>query len=161
MKRVVATGTFDIIHPGHLYFLREAKKLGDWLGVVVSRDSTVLSIKGELPENDQNIRRRNIESLKIADVVVLGYPNDKYQIMQDLRPQVVALGYDQQAFTEDLKDKLEKRGIFTNVIRLPAFKPHIHKTSLLKEKAVVRIHARRPNDKELICKLCKRRKTDP
>ena len=134
MKRVVATGTFDIIHPGHVYFLREAKKLGDWLGIVISRDTTVLSVKGELPEHDQNIRRRNVENLGIADVVVLGYPNDKFQIMQELGPNVVALGYDQKAFTGDLKNTLQTRGIFTDIVRLRAFKPHIHKTSLLKKQ---------------------------
>lgn len=133
MKRVVATGTFDIVHPGHVYFLREAKKLGDWLAVVIARDTTVLTIKGELPENDQNIRRRNVEALGIADVVVLGYPNDKYQIMQELEPQVIALGYDQKAFTDDLQKKLEARGIFVEIKRLSAYKPHVHKTSLIKK----------------------------
>lgn len=134
MKRVIATGTFDIIHPGHIYFLNEAKKLGDWLGVVISRDSTVLSVKGELPEHDQNIRRRNVEALGIADIAILGYPNDKYQIIQELNPQVIALGYDQKAFTEDLKSKLAQRGIFVDVVRIPAFKPTVHKSSIIKKR---------------------------
>lgn len=152
MKRILATGTFDIVHPGHVFFLREAKKLGDWLGVVISRDSTVLSVKGELPENDQNVRRRNIENLKIADAVVLGYPDDKYQIIQDLRPQIIALGYDQKAFTENLKKTLEQRGIFADVIRLSPFKPHVHKTSLIK-KQKNRSTGRRAKAKQLhICK---------
>ncbi|MCJ7794379.1 MAG: adenylyltransferase/cytidyltransferase family protein, partial [Methanoregulaceae archaeon] len=41
MKRVVATGTFDLLHPGHLYYLEQSKKLGDELFVIVARNTNV------------------------------------------------------------------------------------------------------------------------
>jgi FAD synthetase len=134
MKRVVITGTFDGIHKGHVYFLREAKKLGDWLGVVVALDSTVASVKGRKPEQDQNMRRRNVEALGIADIVVLGYLDDKYKILEELEPDIIALGYDQQAFTDGLQETLKKRGVLVTIVRMDAFKPHAYKSSILKKR---------------------------
>jgi len=133
MKRVVVTGTFDGIHPGHEFFLREAKKFGDWLGVVIALDSTVEIVKRRKPEQNQNMRRRNIEALGIADVVALGYPNDKYKILEELEPNIIALGYDQQEFTEGLQDTLKQRGVLVDVVRIGAFEPERYKSSLLKK----------------------------
>jgi FAD synthetase len=131
MKKVVATGTFDGIHEGHKYFLREAKKLGDWLGVVIALDSTVETIKGRPPRNSQNKRHTDIEALGIADVVIFGYEGDKYQVMVELDPDVIALGYDQKAFTGDLQNKLAERGVDAEIVRIEAFKPDTYKSSLL------------------------------
>lgn len=135
MKRVVATGTFDVVHEGHKYFLQKAKSLGDWLGVVVARDSTVERVKGKLPLRNQNERRRDVEMLQIADIVVLGYPDDKYQILEELAPDIIALGYDQQAFTENLKETLKKRGLNVEIVRIDAHEPEHFKSSLLNKRA--------------------------
>lgn len=134
MKRVVITGTFDGIHPGHEFFLREAKKLGDWLGVVIALDETVKKIKGHAPDKSQTIRQMEVESLRIADVVTLGYPGDKYKIIEELNPDIIALGYDQQAFTEGLKESLQRRGMQVDIVRIGAFHPEKYKSSLLKTK---------------------------
>jgi len=134
MKRVVATGTFDVVHEGHKYFLQKAKSLGDWLGVVVARDSTVERVKGKLPLRNQNERRRDVEMLQIADIVVLGYPDDKYQILEELAPDIIALGYDQQAFTENLSENLKKRGLSVEILRIDAYKPERFKSSLLNNR---------------------------
>lgn len=134
MKRVVATGTFDGVHKGHEFFLREAKKLGDWLGVVVALDSTVERIKGSRPKQNQNERHMGVEALHIADVVVLGYEEDKLKIIEELDPDIIALGYDQTAFTDKLKEQLNQRGITTKVIRISSFKPEKYKSSIMNGK---------------------------
>lgn len=141
MKRVVATGTFDILHEGHIHFLREAKKLGDWLGVVVARDSTVLHVKGHTPIKNEQERRMDVETLGIADVVVLGYPDDKYQILEELEPDIIALGYDQKAFTDKLEEELKNRGLASKVVRISPFHPETFKSSLLSKKDPKELHS--------------------
>jgi len=123
-------GTFDILHPGHLYILTEAKKMGDELVVVIARDTTVKTIKNLKPQNDQNKRLKNIIKLEIADKAIIGNAKDKYQVIRDEQPDIIALGYDQKAFTQDLKK------VFPNIkiVRLGAYKENIYKSSKLRNK---------------------------
>ena len=72
MKKVMCFGTFDILHKGHEYYLREAKKLGDYLVVVVALDATVTVVKNNPPKNSQDVRVKNLQQLKLADKVILG-----------------------------------------------------------------------------------------
>lgn len=136
MIRVVATGTFDLIHPGHEFFLREAKKLGDHLTVIVSRDETVKRVKQRPPIHSEAERLDAIRKLGLADEVALGrLEEDKHATVLDLKPNVVALGYDQAAFTDHLERILKERGL-TNVrvVRLPAFKPEEYKSTILRQR---------------------------
>jgi FAD synthetase len=130
-KRVVCAGTFDYLHPGHLDFLEQAKALGDELVVIVARDETVKRIKGFLPTHDENVRKQNIESVEIADRVVIGNPGtDMFQILDELRPDIVALGYDQRVDEE----KLLKRFPHCKVVRLSSFHPEKYKSSFYRKK---------------------------
>lgn len=124
-------GTFDILHPGHLYFLTQAKKSGSFLTVLIARDQTVLEVKGKLPQHDEATRFKNISDLKIADRVVLGNLDDKYQIIKDEKPDIIALGYDQRAFTDKLADILDKK---VKIIKIKPFKEDIYKSSKLRNK---------------------------
>jgi FAD synthetase len=118
MVRVVATGTFDIIHPGHVRFLKEAKKLGDELVVIVARERNVRhKPKPILPEEQ---RRRVVEGLKFVDRAVLGDEEDMFKPVMELRPDIIVLGYDQHFNEEWLKKELEKRGLHTKVMRIKA-----------------------------------------
>ncbi len=133
MKKVMCFGTFDVLHRGHEFFLKEARKLGDCLVVAVARDATVSAVKGRKPLNDENVRARNVMRLGIADRVVLGYTDDKLRIIEEEKPEVICLGYDQQSFTEGLKEKLRQRGLDVEIVRLPPYHPEKYKSSLLRK----------------------------
>jgi FAD synthetase len=121
MVKVMATGTFDLLHMGHIYFLKEAKKLGDKLVVVVATDKTVRRLKHE-PVNPQKIRLNIIKELKIVDEAFIGHEDDMYKIVQEIKPDIVALGYDQIHDEKTIEKELKKRGIKTKIVRLSELK---------------------------------------
>ncbi|MFH1207491.1 MAG: adenylyltransferase/cytidyltransferase family protein [Patescibacteria group bacterium] len=132
MTKVLITGTFDILHPGHLSLFKQAKKLGDFLIVVVARDSTVVKVKGARPLHNQNARVRKIKKIKIADRVVLGRHGDKLKIIELIKPDIIGLGYDQRAFTKNIRAELKTRGLTPRIVRLKAYRPLRYKSSLLR-----------------------------
>lgn len=95
---VMAFGTFDLLHPGHEYVFTEAKKYGNYLIVVLARDSTVRQVKKKKPFYSQEIRKKNLEKNKWIDEVVLGDENDKYTAIKKYKPDTIVLGYDQSYF---------------------------------------------------------------
>lgn len=126
-------GTFDLLHPGHVHFLNHAKKLGNYLVAVVARDATVERVKGRLPQFSEQDRLRNLEKLHLADKVILGNLGDKFKVVMDEEPQVIALGYDQKSIVEDLEQKV---GAKVMIVRLKPFKPEIYKSSKLKNPLI-------------------------
>lgn len=128
MKKVMAFGTFDIIHPGHIHMLREAKEYGDYLIVVVARDLTVCEVKGKPPRNGEDLRLKNILELNIADKVRLGCIDDKYRAITEEEPDIVALGYDQLVFVDNLAEAIKPTA---QIVRLVPFQPEIYKSSKL------------------------------
>lgn len=132
MKKVMCFGTFDILHEGHRFYLSEARKLGDFLVVVVARDETVKAVKGKQPLHGENERVHDLQQLGIADKVILGNPGDKLKVVESETPQIICLGYDQTFFTDNIKEKLRLRGLDVEVVRLPSYKPEVYKSSLLK-----------------------------
>ena len=120
MVRVMATGTFDLLHMGHIYFLKEAKKQGDTLCVVVATDATVRRLKHE-PVNPEEIRLNLIKELTVVDEAYLGHENDMYAIVEEVKPDVIALGYDQIHDENKIKDELKKRKLSAKVIRLSEY----------------------------------------
>ena len=116
----MATGTFDLLHMGHIYYLNEAKKLGDTLVVVVATDSTVRKLKHE-PVTPQEIRLNLIKELRIVDEAYLGHENDMYAIVEEIRPDIIALGYDQIHDEAQIQKELKKRKINAKVVRLPIY----------------------------------------
>jgi FAD synthetase len=135
MKKVLVFGTFDIFHPGHEYFLREAKKHGNELVVVIARDSTVKVTKGSKPVHDENYRLNVIQKLCYVDKAMLGYEiSDKYKIIEDIKPDIICLGYDQEVFTDNLEAKLQGRGLNPEIVRLKPYMPHVHKSRHYKEQ---------------------------
>ena len=120
MVKVMATGTFDLLHMGHIYYLKEAKKLGDILVVVVATDATVRKLKHE-PVNHENIRMGLIRELKVVDEAYLGHEHDMYTIVEEIQPDIIALGYDQIHDEAAMKNEMKKRKIRAQVVRLPKY----------------------------------------
>jgi FAD synthetase len=126
MKKVMVFGTFDIIHPGHEFFLKEAKKLGDHLTIVVARDETVQELKGLLPRVGEETRLKNLKKLGVANKVILGSLTDKFSTIKTEKPNVIALGHDQRFFVDALKRLKDPK--FT-IRQMPGFHPKLFKTS--------------------------------
>lgn len=134
MKKVMAFGTFDLLHEGHTYYLKKARERGDYLMVVVSLDRTVAQLKKQKPSQSQETRLRNVQALPTVDEAVLGQEGDKWKIIETHKPDIICLGYDQQAFTDHLKEGLAERGLRVQVVRIDAFQPEKYKTSKLRKK---------------------------
>jgi FAD synthetase len=120
MIRVLATGVFDILHPGHVHFLTEAKKLGDELVVVVARDSVAQKMK-RLPFIPENIRVAMVGSLKPVDRAILGVEGNIYDILSEVRPDIVALGYDQEFNPDEIVAEGKKRGLELKVVKVSQY----------------------------------------
>lgn len=129
--KVMAFGTFDHFHAGHEACLKQAKALGDALIVIVARDKTVKKIKGKLPDFSEKERVKIIKQSSIADKVVLGEYRNKYEVIRRFKPNIIALGYDQFAFTFGLAKFLIDHEMDTKIVRLNPYKPAVYKTSLL------------------------------
>lgn len=133
MKIVMCAGTFDTIHLGHLFYLSEAKKYGDKLIVVVARDETSETFKGKKPVHNERKRLEAVRTLEIVDEAVLGHHGNIFEIIEEIKPNVICLGYDQNVQKQQLEDELDKRGIKAEVIRISGYMPHVYKSSKLKK----------------------------
>ncbi len=133
MVRVMATGVFDLLHPGHIYFLDEARKLGDELWVVVARDSTARKFKHE-PITSEASRLQLVAALKSVDRALLGHEGNIYDILDEIRPDVIALGYDQIHNEEKILEECRRRKLPTKVVRLPRFEGDLDGTRKIVRK---------------------------
>ena len=132
MTRVMAFGTFDQFHPGHLYFLQQAKRHGDELVVVVARDQTVKAVKGRFAVQAEDQRLAQLALVDCVDTAVLGNPGDKYAVVRQFQPEVICLGYDQRAFTDELPRHFPR----VKIVRLPAFHPERYHTSKFEKSQI-------------------------
>ncbi len=132
MTTVLVFGTFDIFHEGHKSLLKQAKKHGNRLVVVLSRDETVLYVKGRPPKNPESIRKQMLEDCVFVDEVRHGHKGDKYKIIKEVNPDVICLGYDQKHFTDGLKERLANMSLFPKIKRLKPYKPDVFKSSKLR-----------------------------
>ncbi len=119
----MATGTFDIIHPGHGYYLEESKKVGGnnaRLVVVVARDATVRSTK-RVPVVDEEQRVNVVKMLKPVDEAYLGSTTDMFEIVEKINPDIITIGPDQTYNIEGLKKQLKTRGINADVVKIVGY----------------------------------------
>ncbi len=118
MVRVMAQGVFDLIHLGHVHYLEKARELGDELVVVVASDKTVRERKHE-PITPEGMRCDLVAALRCVDLAVVGSDgDDRYVTVQELKPDIIALGHDQEHDEAKIRFELQKRGIPTKVQRL-------------------------------------------
>jgi cytidyltransferase-like protein len=126
MKKVMCFGTFDKLHKGHLSFLKQARKKGDYLIAVIARDKNVIKIKKNKPFDNERKRLKKIINSGLAEKAVLGNLKDKYKVIKKEEPDIICLGYDQEANKEEIKKIFKGR-----IIRMKPYKENIYKSSLL------------------------------
>jgi len=120
LTRILATGTFDLLHPGHIYFLNQARALGDELFVIVARDSNVTHKPKPIVPEEQRLEM--VSALGMVDKAFLGSEKDMFEPLKQIRPDIIALGYDQRFDAELLEKELIKRELPANVVRIPLSK---------------------------------------
>jgi FAD synthetase len=136
MVRVMATGVFDILHAGHLAFLEEARKLGDELVVVVATDRMAERMKHR-PIQSQENRQKMVAALRIVDRALVGDEHDIYKTVERVRPDVIALGYDQRFDEAKVTAEIESRGLGpVKVVRLEKWGGELEATRKLVEKII-------------------------
>ncbi len=134
IKKVMVFGVFDLLHPGHISFLKQAKKLGTHLVVSVARDVNVKKTKGKSPIFSEKKRVDHVRALKIANKVVLGGTTDPWPHIKKEQPDVIALGYDQRDYVGNLLAQLQKNKLNAKVMRLKPFRPEVFKSSIIRKK---------------------------
>jgi len=142
-KVVLATGTFDLLHYGHVHYLSEAKKAGGenaMLVVVVARDSTVEKLKGSAPIVPEDQRKAVIEALKVVDEAILGREEiDMAAIIEDVKPDAIAIGHDQKDIEKMLRRSLAEKGLEVQIVRIGRFGgEEINSSSKIKRKIIER-----------------------
>ncbi len=119
MIRVLATGTFDILHPGHLLYLSKAKALGDELYVIVARESMIKhKPKPVIPEAQ---RLAMVQALFMVDNALLGSEKDIFEPIYQIKPDIITLGKNQFFDEKKLETELKEHGIDTRVVRIDSF----------------------------------------
>ncbi len=128
---VLVFGTFDLLHPGHLDFFRQAKEWGDHLIAGIGRDQVVAALKGKLPRQNERERLAAVQECGLVDEAHLlpDNPEERFQWIKKINPAVIALGYDQTAFTDHLAQDLARHSIDCRIARLKPFHPERYKSS--------------------------------
>ena len=132
-KIVLAGGVFDIIHPGHINTLNAAKKLGDTLVVVVATDKTALKMKKRKPLHSAELRQELVSSLSMVDLCIIGDEDDIFKTVDLVKPQIIALGYDQTHQEKFIIDGCRKINLDVAVVRLESPRPETSSSLIQKE----------------------------
>jgi FAD synthetase len=142
---VLASGVFDLLHLGHVKFLEEAKKAGGEnaeLVVIIARDSTVQKTKGRKPIMSENQRRALVDSLKVVDQAVLGFENfDIADVIEKIKPDIIALGYDQKEMMQQVQEYISKHHLNVKVVRIGKFgEDTLDSSSKIRQKIIENFH---------------------
>jgi len=145
-KIVLASGTFDLLHFGHVKYLEEAKKAGGKnakLVVIVARDGTVEKRKGVKPIMPEEQRRALVESLKVVDEAVLGYEEfDIGAVIEQLKPDVIAVGHDQDGIEEQVRKAVAQKKLHVQVIKIGKFGRDELNSSLKIKRKITQLYKR-------------------
>ena len=130
IRVVLAGGVFDIIHPGHLHTLRAAKALGSVLIVVIATDKTAQNMKKRIPLHNMELRRDLVSSLSMVDYAMVGYEGDIFKTVELVKPDIIALGYDQIHQEKFIVDGCKKIGVDVSIARLQSPVPDIKSSKI-------------------------------
>lgn len=133
--KVLVFGTFDMVHDGHRNLFQQARQLAKKVKLIVSlaREKNVLRIKGRVPRKSEQQRLAQVRKLPEVDTAVLGGIRHHMPHIIRLKPDIIALGYDQRAYVTGLRAELKAAGLKTKVVRLNPYQAHKFKTSLLQK----------------------------
>ena len=130
MKRALVFGTFDIIHRGHISFLRQARRKGRWLIVSVARDSFIREMKDRDPIHTEQERiTQLLETGLVREVYLADAQIGTYTTVRRARPEVICFGHDQDALKKDLQQWLDRNGMDVPTHTLRSHKAHRYKSS--------------------------------
>ena len=138
-KIVLAGGVFDIIHPGHINTLNAAKKLGDVLVVVVATDKTAIKMKKREPLHSAHLRQELVSSLTMVDLCIIGDKEDIFKTVDLVKPEIIALGYDQIHQEKFITEGCKKINLDVTVARLESPRPETS-SSIIQKKYGKDIH---------------------
>jgi FAD synthetase len=134
LRVVLVGGVFDLIHPGHIHTLKAAKSHGDVLVVVVARTSTAMTINKERKiYHNENMRRELVSSLSFVDLAIIGKEGTLYDTVEYVRPDIIALGYDQTHSEKDVAYNCQTRNLNVRVIRLNTPMPRTKSSNIKNE----------------------------
>jgi cytidyltransferase-like protein len=132
LRVVLAGGVFDIIHPGHIYTLNSAKSLGDTLVVVIATDKTAEKMKKRTPLHNQEQRKNLVDVLSMVDFCIIGDEEDIFKTVEKVKPEIIALGYDQVHQEKFITDGCRKINLNVKVARLQSPNPEISSSKIEK-----------------------------
>jgi len=138
-KVVLASGTFDLLHFGHVKYLEEAKKAGGKnaeLIVIVARDSTVEKRKGKKTVMPEDQRRSLVESLKVVDEAILGFEDFSIdKVIERINPDVIAVGHDQEGIEREVQKAIAEKKFNVQVAKIGRFgKKELNSSSKIMRK---------------------------
>ncbi|MBT4870196.1 MAG: adenylyltransferase/cytidyltransferase family protein [Candidatus Diapherotrites archaeon] len=128
---VVAVGTFDVIHLGHINYLKQAKALGDKLIVVVSSDAQCKK-RGKEPYFSERERKQMVEELNVVDEVIVGHQEDIFKVINELKPSIICIGHDSHISEEVINENLEN-GNKPKIVRAKALHTDKYNTTKIKK----------------------------
>jgi FAD synthetase len=137
MVTVVAQGTFDILHPGHVHYLRDAAAMGDRLVVIVARRENVTHKAPPILPNRQRVAM--VEALEMVDRAQVGHAEDIFRPIEQIAPDVIVLGHDQHHDDDAIAAELDRRGIDCEVRRASAREPEFEGELLSTGRIIDRI----------------------
>lgn len=130
----MASGVFDILHLGHIHYLKESKSFGDYLIVVIASDYTAKKHGKNLIFNE-NERKELISELKIVDKAIIGHSEDNiFQTVREVKPDIITLGYDQKFDDEYIENECRKMGLKTTVKRTSPYSGILNSSSKIRQK---------------------------
>ena len=132
-KIVLASGVFDIIHPGHIHTLNAAKALGDVLVVAIATDKTAQKMKKRPPLHNQELRRELVSYLSMVDRAVIGHEDDIFETVKEIKPNIIVLGYDQIHQEKFIDDGCKRINLDVDIIRLQSPVPEISSSEIEKQ----------------------------
>ena len=131
-KIVLAGGVFDIIHPGHIHTLTAAKALGDVLVVAIATDKTAQKMKKMTPLHDQELRCELVSSLSMVDEAIVGHEEDIFETVKEVKPDIIALGYDQIHQEKFISDGCKRISLDVEIVRLQSPIPKLSSSEIEK-----------------------------